>query len=58
MNIGYFSVQPEYDDSYIRWDVLQQQQVVNQTTYFRHVRFTEPLVVKMDGKKRMAVITI
>ncbi len=58
MNIGYFSVQPEYDDSYIKWDVLQKQELINETTYFRHVRFKKPLVVKMDGKKRMAVITI
>ena len=58
MNIGYFSVQPEYDDSYIKWDVLEKQELINQTTYFRHVRFKKPLVVKMDGKKRMAIITI
>jgi hypothetical protein len=37
--------------------VLKKQELVNETKYFRHVRFRDPLVVSMDGKKRIAVIT-
>jgi len=58
MNVGYFSIQPEFSKSFIRWDVLKQQKVVDQTKYFRHVHFDKPLVVSMDGKKRIAVITV
>jgi hypothetical protein len=57
MNVGYFSIQPELSKSYIRWEVLKMQKVINQTKYFRHICFDEPLVVSMDGKKRIAVIT-
>jgi two-component SAPR family response regulator len=57
MNVGYFSIQPELSKSYIRWEVLKKQEVINQTRYFRHIRFEKPLVVSMDGKKRIAVIT-
>jgi hypothetical protein len=56
MNVGYFSIQPELSKSFIRWEVLKKQKIINQTKYFRHVRFEEPLVVAMDGKKRISVI--
>lgn len=58
MNVGYFSIQPELSKSYIRWDILKQQEIVNQTKYFRHIRFEKPLTVSMDGKKRIAVVTV
>jgi hypothetical protein len=57
MNIGYFSVQPEISNSFIAWNVLKNQQVVHETIYFKHVRFAKPLSVRMDGKKRISVIT-
>jgi hypothetical protein len=57
MNVGYFSIQPELSTSFIRWDALKKQQVLNKTTYFRHVHFEKPLTVSMDGKKRIAVVT-
>jgi len=58
MNVGYFSVQQELTGSFIRWDLLAQQQLVDQTTFFRHVRFKTPLCIRMDGKKRMAAVTV
>jgi len=57
MNVGYFSVQPELSKSYIDWDVLKKQEIINQTNYFKHIRFAKPLKVRMDGKKRISVIT-
>lgn len=56
MNVGYFSVQQELANNFISWDVLDQQKVIKQTTFFKHVRFKEPLTVKMDGKKRISAI--
>jgi hypothetical protein len=58
MNVGYFSIQPEMSKSYIRWDVLKKQTIINQTKYFRHIRFEKPLTVSMDGKKRISVVTL
>ncbi len=57
MNIGYFSVQPELGKSFISWDVLKKQKLLKQTNFFRHVEFEKPLSVRMDGKKRISVIT-
>jgi hypothetical protein len=31
---------------------------VEEGSFFRHIRFEKPLVVRMDGKNRMAVVTI
>ncbi len=58
MNVGYFSVQPEVSKSYIKYDKLEEQQVVKKTKYIKHVRFEKPLKVRMDGKKRISVITL
>ncbi|MGE5424835.1 MAG: PEP/pyruvate-binding domain-containing protein, partial [Syntrophothermus sp.] len=57
MNVGYFCVQPEMTASYIRYDILKQQADLRKTDYFMIARFNHPLVVKMDGKKRISVIT-
>lgn len=57
MNVGYFTVQPELKKSYIKYDVLEKQEVINRTKYFIHVRFENPVEVLMDGKKRISVIT-
>jgi len=58
MNIGYFSVQPEVSQSYISWDILSKQKLLKKTTFFRHVEFEKPLTVRMDGRKRIAVISM
>jgi hypothetical protein len=57
MNVGYFSVQPEFSESFIRYDVLKSCNNIRKTKYFTIVTFEENLVVRMDGKKRISVIT-
>ncbi|TSA29049.1 MAG: pyruvate, phosphate dikinase [Bacteroidetes bacterium] len=57
MNAGYFCVQPELSKSFIRYDVLKSQPHIEKTNYFTIVHFDNPLVIRMDGKKRIAVIT-
>lgn len=56
-NVGYFSVQPEKSGSYINYTKLENQILVESTEFFKHVRFKEPIKVRMDGKKRISVIT-
>ncbi len=56
MNIGYFTVLHDNPGHLLRWDKLQKQKVVYQTDFVKLVEFMQPLVVKMDGKKRIAVI--
>ena len=57
MNVGYFSVQPEMGKSYIDYELLKKQKLINKTNFFRHVRFEKALKVRMDGRKRIAVVT-
>lgn len=58
MNVGYFSVQPELGMSFVDYKKLEEQQLINKTTYFRHVRFEKPVQIKMDGRQRIGVITV
>ncbi|MDF1559694.1 MAG: PEP/pyruvate-binding domain-containing protein [Bacteroidales bacterium] len=57
MNVGYFSVQHNQKNSVLNWEILGRQKVVKQRNYVRHVQFKNSLTVKMDGKKRISVIT-
>ncbi len=56
MDVGYFTVQPEITRSYIQYKQLEEQKVVQQGKFFKHIRFNDPVLVKMDGKKRIYVI--
>jgi hypothetical protein len=57
MNVGYFCIQPELSDSFIHYDILKSQENIRKTEFFTIVRFNKNLVVRMDGKKRISVIT-
>lgn len=57
MNVGYFTVQPELSKSRIDYALLDAQEMVRETQFYRHVRFPQPLQIRMDGKKRIAVVT-
>jgi hypothetical protein len=57
MNVGYFSINQDSDQDKICWENIRSQQVVTKGEFFSHIRFKNPLLVRMDGKKGMAVIT-
>ena len=58
MNIGYFAVQNHSAKSFIRWEVLDNQTLIQKTKHFRHVRFSKPVKVYMDGKDKRAAISL
>lgn len=58
MNVGYFSVQPEISSSFVDYEMLEKQRLAGKTKFFRHVRFDDYLTVRMDGKKRISVVTM
>ena len=58
MNVGYFSVNHTSLVDFISWDKLNHQKVIDETKYFRHVRFNSNLIIQMDGKKRTALISV
>ncbi|GAB4292525.1 MAG: PEP/pyruvate-binding domain-containing protein [Marinilabiliales bacterium] len=56
MNVGYFSIQHQGSSDFINWDILNNQKPKTQTKYFKRISFNKPVIVKMDGKKRISVI--
>lgn len=58
MNVGYLSVNSGSHDGLIKWDKLKDQKVIEKGKFFSHIRFEKPLLVRMDGRKGMAVISI
>lgn len=57
MNVGYFSVDEETYGGKINWKILDNQKLIEEGIFFRHVRFDKPLIIRMDGRKGMAVIS-
>ena len=58
MNVGYFTIPHNSNDSIINVNLLKNQPVVEQGKYIRHVSFEKPLHIVMDGKNRQAVIAV
>jgi len=56
MNVGYFTVQHSASSDIINWDIIEQQELIEETTYFKRVRFKKNINVFMDGKKQISVI--
>jgi hypothetical protein len=58
MNVGYFSVNQGSQDGIVVWEKLKKQRVIESGKFFKHIRFEKPLLIRMDGKKGMAVISM
>jgi len=57
LNIGYFSINQIESDGTIRWEMLKKQKTIKKGKFFRHIRFEKPVLIRMDGKKGLAVIS-
>lgn len=57
--VGYFTVDPNRaDGGLFRKDILDLMPAVEETRYVRHVRFSSPLRIMMDGKKQEGVVLV
>ncbi len=56
MNVGYFSVPHQSQNSFLHMEMLKGRKVVNEKTYVKHIRFDSPLTVLMNGKERKSLI--
>ncbi len=55
--VGYFSINNYLkDDCIFDEDFLNSQPSVYETEYIRHIRFSQPTVIKIDGKKKIGVV--
>lgn len=56
MRVGYFAVPYDHKESFIQFDVLRKQEVIEELHYACWVRFSSPLTILMDGKKQLSLI--
>jgi hypothetical protein len=56
MNVGYFSIPRIDGDEFVRMRMLDNQKLMWEGKYVKHVRFIDGLEVLMDGRKRTAII--
>jgi hypothetical protein len=54
--VGYFTINAYMNDGIYNKEYLDALPVVEETKYLRHVRFESPIVIKMDGKKKLGVV--
>jgi len=56
LNVGYFSINQSSQSDFLNIETLDKQIVVNETSFYKHVRFDKPLTILMNGKVQRAVI--
>jgi phosphoenolpyruvate synthase/pyruvate phosphate dikinase len=54
--VGYFTINTGNGDGIFRQDVLDAMPAIEETEYVRHVRFSRPLRIMMDGMKQQGVV--
>ena len=57
MNMGYFSVHSG-GENFLNYEILNQQELIHNLKYFKHIRFSKPLDIVMDGKKQKSIIRL
>ena len=56
--VGYFTINAFMNDGIYNQEFLNSLPAVEETKYLRWVRFEKPLIVKMDGKKKIGVVSL
>jgi hypothetical protein len=54
--VGYFTVNLEKNLGYLDWDWLLKQKAAEKKKFTRHLRFSKPIVIKMNGHNNKGVI--
>jgi hypothetical protein len=54
--VGYFTVNPYINDGFVDYDFLSGIEAVYEDPFLRHVRFAEPLTIRIDGRKKIGVV--
>jgi hypothetical protein len=54
--VGYFTVNPFLGDGHVDYEFLNTAETLYEDDLLRHVRFTEPLTVMIDGRKKLGVV--
>jgi len=54
--IGYFTVNADADEGFVDWDWIESQSAKGERGFVRHLRFSRPIVAKMNGRRNQGVI--
>ncbi|MGB8317759.1 MAG: PEP/pyruvate-binding domain-containing protein [Ignavibacteriaceae bacterium] len=55
--VGYFSIYPKHKKSWINWEWILKQDPVESKTYTKHIKFDNPITIKVNGQKNKGIIT-
>ena len=54
--IGYFTINSTANNGFIDWDWLSEQKPASEKAYTRHLRFKDPVVIKMSGHDGRGIV--
>jgi CheY-like chemotaxis protein len=54
--IGYFTVNSSSESGFIDWEWLSKQKAVEEMEFTRHLKFDNPVIVKINGSKNKGII--
>jgi CheY-like chemotaxis protein len=54
--VGYFTINPHINQGFIDWSWLKKQPVAEEFIYTKHIRFNEPLIIKINGHQNKGLI--
>ncbi|NLJ06715.1 MAG: phosphoenolpyruvate synthase [Sphingobacteriales bacterium] len=54
--VGYFTINPFINDGYFDLDYLKSKECVFENQYLKHIRFQNPIKIKIDGQKNIGVV--
>ncbi len=56
-HVGYFTINPFINDGVYDIDFLDNQPAIFENEFLRHVKFDNPFVIKIDGKKNLGIVS-
>ena len=54
--VGYFTLNPFIDEGFYDLEYLNSFEALYEDEFIRHIRFDDPVVIKIDGKKKIGVV--
>jgi CheY-like chemotaxis protein len=54
--VGYFTVNEEAGEGHVDWSWIAEQPAESELRFVRHLRFDQPMIVKMNGRKQEGII--
>jgi hypothetical protein len=54
--VGYFTINPHINHGYYDVEYLDRQAAEYESEFIRHIRFDEPMVIKIDGRRSLGLI--